>query len=62
MKNDYEITEVMDTYSGLVEYELKGFVDGNFFGILGTFRTEDDAREIGDNWVKIDHSTDARVS
>ena len=59
--NDYDIVEDWEDGQVFVGYEVRGFVGGNFFGVLGTFRTEDEAREIADQWAKIDHSGDARV-
>lgn len=59
--NEYDITEAWfeNCFEG---YEVRGYVNGNFFGVVGTFRSEDEAKEHADFWAGIDHFGDARVS
>jgi len=46
MKKETEIREVRDSYTGLSEFEVSGFVNGHFFGILGFGRTLGEAEDI----------------
>ena len=54
--NDFDVNTLIDVYSGQRSYELIGFIDGNFFGSLSVFNTEDEAYKAGERWAQIDHS------
>ena len=59
MKIDYDVKMEIDDYSLRTEYTVYGYVNGNFYGILGQAATLADAHLIGKEFKP--NSNDARI-
>lgn len=60
MVMDWEIMEDWDEYAQRREYQVIGFVNGDYVGIIGNALTYEDAADLGKRFTVLRRATDAR--